>query len=237
MKNFKLSEANGNNYFLARATPAGQPPDPDAPARIRYMGLGLLFKSGLVKEGSGRVFYCPSSQDRWHMYDMPNNPWPPSSNTTRCGYSVRSAINSDPTVDSHVPELEVAWGTGGIFDAFNPTWPAHQVPSPVVPGQMFKLAQMKNRAIISDICSIDANASIATAAPDRVANVHQKGLNVLYANGAGKWVPRSTIEAQIQMSLGPTNRHSFASSASAARLHHQIWNNFDAETQLYPTAP
>jgi hypothetical protein len=61
---------------------------------------------------------------------------------------------------------------------------------------MFKMSKMKSRAIVADLNVFDNKASQANSY-DRILTVHKKGLNVLYANGAAKWVDRSVIEAQI----------------------------------------
>jgi prepilin-type N-terminal cleavage/methylation domain-containing protein len=234
----------GNNYFLARATSTAA--DPDPPKKVRYVGMGLLFKAGIIKEGSGQLFYCPSNRDKFHAYDVPDNKWPPSLNTCRAGYSCRPSVNSDPTVDSHVPEQVVVWTTSGPWGPLRTAdWPGSMsVQNPDTAGnarfagEMFKMSKMKNRAIVSDICSMDTSATGNGATADRLLNIHVKGLNVLYANGAAKWVPRDVFEAQVKMAIyGGQNRHAFVASAPAARLHDQIWNNFDAETQLYPTTP
>jgi hypothetical protein len=78
-----------------------------------------------------------------------------------------------------------------------------------------------------------ASSGVST---DRLLTAHAKGLNVLYANGGAKWVPRGLIEPQVQAAVYG-GRTMFGAGSTNHVLTDQIWNNFDAESQLYPTAP
>jgi prepilin-type N-terminal cleavage/methylation domain-containing protein len=235
--------AYGNNYWLTRATSTA--PDLDPPKKVRYVGLGLLLKAKMFPEGSGKLFFCASNNDPYHAYDGPLNKWSPSLSSVRAGFSSRPAINSDPTDSNHAPEQVVCWTTTGPFA---PGRPDQKTPtSMTVAGKasppsfnaecetgMFKLSKLKNHAIVSDINSFDSVSKGATA--DRLINIHKKGLNVLYANGGAKWVSRDVIEAQIKVAMYG-GRDSFQATPESARLHDQIWNNLDAEAQLYPNTP
>ena len=209
--------AMGNNYFLARVTTGAPGPDPDPPARVRYVGLGLLFKARYVREGSGRVFYCPSFAEQDHQYDVPTNPWPPSTNTTRATYSVRAATNNVDARAGTWATDAIVWGVGLMPGPF---YAMKVVNGSVSPTQeqapLFKLSRLKNKAIVSDI-----NSSIT-----RVEPAHKKGMNVLYANGAAKWVIRDVFEKQLRSGVSTFNR-------SGDYIVDQTWNNFDAERQLY----
>jgi prepilin-type N-terminal cleavage/methylation domain-containing protein len=222
----------GNNYFLSRLTPGGQVPDQDPPKKVRYVGLGLLIKANVLKEGEGKVFFCPSSTDNFHSYDTPNNPWPPSVNTCRASYSCRPAINSDPKDPTHQPEQIVCWTTAGSFKPARPLWPGitlnnAEPQDPKYATEMFRLAKLKSRAIVSDINGID-NAT-AAATRDRILTIHVKGLNVLYANGAAKFVMKDVVKAQVDAAATNT-----MFQPPGAFLQDEVWNNLDAETQLYP---
>jgi prepilin-type N-terminal cleavage/methylation domain-containing protein len=233
--------ANGSNYWLTRpATVAFKDPDTD---RVRFFGMGFMIKQRLVNEGSGQVFYCPSSTDRHHGYDTDANPWKPWNLGARASYSWRGSINTQPDDLNHEPEQMVCHTTSGpYFHAVKPTWPGMTIPAnapgssapPATP--LFRLSKMKNRAIISDLNAIDMATSAASGvSTDRLLTVHKKGINVLYANGGAHWVPREVIDAQIKAALN--GRSMFAVGASFAVLTDQVWNNLDAEQQLYPTAP
>jgi hypothetical protein len=109
------------------------------------------------------------------------------------------------------------WGVGvnpGPFHAMKVV--NGRVSSTQEKAQMFKLSKLKNRAIVSDIMS-----SIT-----RVEPAHKKGLNVLYANGAAKWVQRDVFEKQLRSGVSTFN-------LAGDYIIDQTWNNFDAERQLY----
>ena len=230
--------ANGSNYWLTRpATAAFKDPDTD---RVRFFGMGFMIKTRILNEGSGRVFYCPSSTDRHHGYDMDANPWKPWNLGARASYSWRGSINSRPDDQSHVPEQMICHTTSGpYFHAVKPDWPSMTVPAyttapPATP--LFRLSKLKNRAIMSDLNAIDQLSAMSSGvSTDRLLTAHAKGINVLYAHGGAKWQPRGLIEPQIKAALG--GRTMFAVGAQFAVLTDQIWNNLDAEDQLYPTAP
>ena len=143
---------------------------------VRYVGLGLLFPANIVKEASGKVFYCPSFDgDINHSYNAISNPWLPNTNDVRTTYSTRPGLtedkdNSGPTDESVCwtwnnptpkPFAPVKWAAGGT-----------------TPAVMMRLPKLKNRAIVSDINSSET----------RSISSHKGGFNVLYANGAARWV-------------------------------------------------
>ena len=214
-----------NNYHVSRlALPAladgDTQGDPPQPGKVRYVGLGLLFKSGILREGSGQVLFCPSWQmDHDFSYDVPRNPWPPSSNTTRSNYSVRSSTNNTDPRSGNFATDAVYWLEGNTADEL-PTFPVKMVAGkPVTPytsQPMFRLSKLKSRAIISDI----NHQSV------RFDRAHKQGVNVLYANGGAKWVHRTLFEKQLKH---PANKFSRVQDW----VHDQIWNNLDADTQLY----
>ena len=232
--------ASANNNFLSRATASLASAEPEQnPPKSRMVSLGLLFRAQILKEGSGKVMYCPSSQDVFFGYDTPNpggNPWPPSEGQTRTPYSSRPSINSDPTTIDHVPELIVMWANTGSWHPARPTWPGCTNTSgdnPATRAEMFKLSKMKNRAMVSDICTVDPSSP----ARDRVKNVHKTGINVLYANGAAKWVERHVFDDQLKHWLLNGQSPYFTGNAPNTIIYDRIWNNLDAETQLYPGVP
>lgn len=228
------NSAYGNNYYLSR-TASSPFFDTDLPQKVQYHGLGLLFKAGFLKTGSsGLALFCPSSFDPYHSYDTPQNPWPPTTNSVRSSYSSRPAINSDPLDTSHQPEQIVLWTTK-TYGPIRPSWPSLTFPTTNADStnhtHMFTFFSLKNRAIVSDINGIDALTSTATS--DRILTVHGKGLNVLYANGAVRFVLKGVIQDQVKVALAGNSMF----GGGAYKLQDEIWNNFDAETQLYPGAP
>jgi prepilin-type N-terminal cleavage/methylation domain-containing protein len=196
---------NANSYFLARNSSAGVS-DQDiflqTGKNMRYVGLGLLIKARVMTEGNGELFFCPSNTDVFYQFGNPTNKWPPSENgQCRITYCARPSVNSEPQNPSHQPEQIVCWTTVGSWFPQRPDWTSNGC-SPAVPvpaayqTSMFKLAKMKSRAIVADLNVFDNKASQVNSY-DRILTVHKKGLNVLYANGAAKWVDRGVIEAQI----------------------------------------
>ena len=211
--------AEGNNYFLSRAT--SKMPDGDPPRKVRYVGLGLLFKAGFVKEGykggSGRVFYCPSFDgDLFHGFNSVSNKWPPSQETTRCTYSARgSTNNTNPQPGTYATD-GVCWGTGSKSEPFYPLKPINGKTDGKTKAAMFRLGRLKDRAILADVVS----------SVTRIKPAHQKGINVLYANGAARWVDYKLVSKQLNQ-----GKNMFGKAQDY--LHHQIWNNLDRDTQLY----
>jgi prepilin-type N-terminal cleavage/methylation domain-containing protein len=230
--NGSSSTSESTSYYLTRASSAGGAPDPDsvlAGAPLRYVGLGLLFKANLIKEGMGQAFYCPSFVEKDFQYNIPGNPWPPSINRTcRSGYNVRASTNNpNPNVTGSTATDKVYWGTGG--SAGSPFWPLKMngnSGSPVTPKTqqpMFKLAKLKSKAIVRDMNSNN----------QWVDQCHKKGINVLYANGAASWVGREAIAKQIDIpqpnGWGDINYL----SASSDYIHDMIWNCLDHGGQIY----
>jgi prepilin-type N-terminal cleavage/methylation domain-containing protein len=226
--------AEGNNYYLWRKAPGGATnadkdlaPD-GTPSVTRYVGLGLLVKAQLVKSGmksaagSGMVFYCPSQNSVDHAFDTPDNPWNPGKDNCRAGYSCRASTNNPH------PETPGSFATDGVcWTTKGPTGPYDFSPEKVVngrtttePGDMFKLSKLKNKAIVADLSS----------SPTRILPSHKKGLNVLYANGSVKFIRDDVYHDQMRQIEDGVGTF----SPSGDYMTDQIWNNFDAETQLYP---
>ena len=215
--------AMSTNYWLTRGSGTTGTPDPETltTGRVRYMGLGLLFKANLVKEGAGRLFYCPSVQDNDFTYDVPQNPWPPSAGSCRSGYGTRTGTNNpDPTVANSRSSDGLYWATGSGA-AFTPFYPLKYNPAngavitPHEAQPFLKLSKLRNKAIVNDLSSL----------PIRVDRAHKKGLNVLYANGSARWVQREVIDRQMRLST---------TSPAQDNFQDQMWNNLDVEQQLYP---
>jgi prepilin-type N-terminal cleavage/methylation domain-containing protein len=221
--------AQGNNYYLTIAT---TDPDPESKA-VRYVGLGLFFKMGYLKEsgggsgngGSAQIFFCPSTAgDRYHGFDAAENRWPPSQNSIRCSYSSRASTNNTVAQSGTLATDIVAWAYGPTF----PFYPIQIVDkgggnaafagaAPNNPrGNMFVLSRLKSRAIVADV----------TSSEDRPLMSHKKGVNVLFANGGAKFVDLKLITPQL--------KRGGQFSTTGNWVVDQVWNNFDADTQLYP---
>jgi prepilin-type N-terminal cleavage/methylation domain-containing protein len=229
----------GNAYDLTRKASSGQAdpdtlqPDPDANYKlgpgVRYIGLGLLMKAGFVKTAgvAAKTFYCPSfAGDLYHYYDSPANRWPPisyaygSGSRCRMTYSVRGSFWDNPKPNQQPPEI-VSWGTSGPF------YPVKivngVVASPVQEQPMYKLSQLKNRAIVSDLM----------AAIDRVIVAHRTGINALYSDGSVKWNRHEVFDNQFK-AIGNTGKDLFWSGNPLAFINAEIWDNLDAQGNRYP---
>jgi prepilin-type N-terminal cleavage/methylation domain-containing protein len=214
-----------SNYWLSRPATGSWDPDSFPPAKVRFFGLGLLFKAGILKEGSGRVLYCPAFEENDFQYDIPTNPWPPANAIgTTCTYGTRPStnnVNPGPGVratdQNYYATGNGAAAAGQLFAPLqlNPTTGVPiDAKTAIVP--MFRMTKLKNRAIVADIMHQN----------ERLNRAHRKGLNVVYANGAAKWVDRSAIQKQLDNPLSKFN-------VAQDWVQDQIWNNLDAESQLY----
>jgi prepilin-type N-terminal cleavage/methylation domain-containing protein len=132
--------------------------------------LGLLVEARIVKDG--QAFFCPAEKNEQWMYKTAINPWPFSTAPatelyTRFGYGVRPVC---------------AWFMDRSSAAAFANQKFYNIAGKEVP--MPKLASMKNKAIINDL----------TVTPKSVVQRHKTGLNVLYGNGAVKWVPLTHVK-------------------------------------------
>lgn len=217
--------AHANNYFLGRTNAAG---DPYPGTNIRYVGMGFLIPTNIVREGEGNIFYCPSfDQDPNHGYNVGTNPWPPSKNvyTTsgpRAAYSQRPIGPFVQRGDGGLTTRTNAWSAGGGWGCFTQTrnytpaaantlglrmtpWNAKStiVTAPATdPKQVNQpwpqLAKYKACAIVADINSSQTRLPIA----------HKTGVNVLYASGAAKFVDAKLIYADmLAMDFNETSNH------------------------------
>jgi prepilin-type N-terminal cleavage/methylation domain-containing protein len=226
--------AEGNNYYISIASST---PDPDPPKKVRYVGLGLFFKAGYLKEtgsggaGSALILFCPSAEgDLYHGFNAVGNKWPPSQNSIRSSYSVRASFNNTgPNVVSGTAGTDiVAWGYKSGFPFYpvkiNVSGGSCSFAGPGPDGlplkaPMFQLGKLKNHAIVSDV----------TSAFERPLMAHKTGVNVLFANGSARYVNLKLIQPQLKRSPGM-----FDSGGNGNFIVDQLWNNFDADQQLYP---
>jgi hypothetical protein len=138
---------------------------------------------------------------------------------------------------THPPEIAVGWPTTGSWHPARVNWTNISLvdpgPTGANAGEMFTLQKLKNRAMVCDINTVDPNAAM----PDRVRTVHKTGINALYANGAAKWVPRSVFNDQLQDWINRKRSPYWNGDPREMNIYERIWNNIDAEQQLYPGIP
>jgi type II secretory pathway pseudopilin PulG len=168
---------------------------PDAGCvNVRYVALGLLFAANLIREGEGTAFYCPSFTDLDHQYNQSTNPWPPT-NIPAASKGVRSTYSNRP--------VPIFWTGDG------PYYPQKEGGGEA---RMPKYSQLKNLAIVSDI----------TSSSTRIPIAHSRGVNVLYSNGAAKWVDKGNINDDLEALKG-----AFKPSKNATL--DDLWDKLDRE--------
>jgi prepilin-type N-terminal cleavage/methylation domain-containing protein/prepilin-type processing-associated H-X9-DG protein len=154
--------------------------------------MSLLYLDGLLKDG-GQAFYCPSEEDPEQSYDSPINPWvlfpttPPHPHLTGGPHMpgvghCRFGYNSRPCAD---------WFRDA---AFGPLVNSNQAANGHLYAKPYLIAEkkfafptsskLKSRAILAD----------ALYYKSQVLGRHKKGINVLYADGSGKWVALSVFD-------------------------------------------
>ncbi|MCE9545572.1 MAG: prepilin-type N-terminal cleavage/methylation domain-containing protein [Planctomycetia bacterium] len=167
-----------------------------------YMNSGYFIQANLLGKANsgGKMFYCPANTAMSfdlgrYTYDLPYspslgssmyNPWPPGikapGNNTFCGYTHRPAPN---TKDGDVR----LWQWNGYNDP--PVTPPMANLKPRTglnpPARMPKLKELTNSGIMSDINRSESDLSL----------LHVTGVNVLYGNGAVKWVPKPVFSAYL----------------------------------------
>jgi prepilin-type N-terminal cleavage/methylation domain-containing protein/prepilin-type processing-associated H-X9-DG protein len=157
-------------YFIAAGTSA---------TNLRYPCFGPLYKGRFLREP--RYLYCPSDASPYHQFDtgpwnrwVPEQPWLNSPNTgVRAGYFLR------PCDANYVPVL---WRSGAPFT------PVDNKNSPPFEWSPFpRLSKLKRVAIVADIFS----------SPWRLNQRHNKGLNVLYADGSATWFERKALTNDV----------------------------------------
>lgn len=154
--------------------------------------LSLLYLEGLLKEG-GAAFYCPSEEDPQYSYNTPSNPWtlfpttPPHPNLVTglgpdVGTHTRFAYNTRPCAD---------WFRDPMYGPLVDTNKSANGSLYARPYLVFEkkfgfptFAKLKNKAILCDSIFYKQAVTIR----------HKKGVNVMYADGSGKWVPLTAFD-------------------------------------------
>jgi len=222
------SMAEGN-YFLSRFS---TDPDPgttvvggvNTPNNTRFVGIGLLFPARLIRDGEGKIFYCPSFEgDTNHGYNVQSNPWPPgytpNAKGTRASFSFRT-IGPFTAGDGNSVHTTAYFWTGknggapaggppgadwGCYSytmdysggTVTPIWGANSRNiGPLVPLTPYpKLAKFKDAIIASDINSSDTRVIVA----------HKKGINILSATGAARYIDVKQIQDDLLAGHGGFN--------------------------------
>jgi prepilin-type N-terminal cleavage/methylation domain-containing protein len=161
--------------------------------------LGYLVEARLIRDG--KTYYCPSETNHQWLYNAEGgafndlicaNPWPfpPAGNgqETRFGYSSRPAV-------------------GWVMPPPQPGLGAQQFKNILGnAATMPKWSQFKNKAILAD----------ANVNPMHLTTRHKKGVNVMYANGGAKWVPKEAFIYQVGTNLCDYAKNTYMASDTAA---------------------
>jgi hypothetical protein len=194
------------------------------------VGLGYLFSSGLAKsnsESSRKVWYCPNMPEDWRFsYNRSTNPWLdlPLSDadaaagtigffSLKMGYSSRSALTSK-NGDEQTLRWTATSGTGTAWG--RPVYTATFTGSDA---RLRNASVLKGKAIVSDLIGD----------PRLVNGIHKKGVNVLYANYAVKWVSIDAFKVELPLtSINPGPEGNYIYSGDWFALA-RIWEAFDRQ--------
>ena len=174
-----------------------------------YMTAGVLYESGIIDKpaGIGRVFYCPAITTLpWLMFDirgtnyvpwntltLDSNPWPPDTTSTsngtglqmtRSSYAARMSFNII-AAETEIPLQLWEWRQVGGGPPPNLQFGMRYPVAAPLPRQH----QLNTRAIMADTYQgiVYINA------------IHKAGVNVLYGNGAVKWVPLTSFRSLLSL--------------------------------------
>jgi len=138
--------------------------------------LGWLVDARLIRDG--KTYYCPSETNNQWLYNAEGggfndlisaNPWPfpvaGNGKETRFGYATR------PVVGWQMPPPAPGTAAQKFVNITGQ------------PASMPKWTTLKNKAILADAC----------VTPRHLDTRHKKGVNVMYANGGAKWVPKEAF--------------------------------------------
>jgi prepilin-type N-terminal cleavage/methylation domain-containing protein len=190
-----------------------------------YTGLGLLVSSNVVRNTpgtqEGRMFYCPTITTRYTQnefnYRDPTNPGASSPWVPEPGFSTRITYSVRPeywTADL-VPQYPYA------------RWDMHLTTAST---NVFLLPQNPNRPCFPRATAFTAKSASAIVMDlnnmeDNRRGVHRGGVNVLYANWAGKYVAQEYIEKHLKNIR--TLEASNANGRPARRAHFDMWQELD----------
>jgi prepilin-type N-terminal cleavage/methylation domain-containing protein/prepilin-type processing-associated H-X9-DG protein len=110
--------------FTASSSVSGKP---------EYVLFGRLFVAGLMRQGDGAVYFCPSETNPKYMFDTADNPWPPGfegdpTKNVNAGYAMNS--------ETFIP------------DDLRGTLPAYALP---------RLNNYRYRAIVADLIATETH--------------------------------------------------------------------------------
>jgi prepilin-type processing-associated H-X9-DG protein len=140
----------------------------------------VLYKANLVK--SPKYLYCPSENRSYHMFDSgPENAWLPDDPSPNQNATLRGGYLMRPCDATYRPVL---WR--GVSNP--PAPPIDDKNGPLFEWRPYpRLGKLKRVAYAGDIFSN----------PMRVRQRHEKGVNVVYADGSAEWVDIQHFEKDL----------------------------------------
>jgi prepilin-type N-terminal cleavage/methylation domain-containing protein len=208
-----------------------------------YMNGGILYEAGVIDKpaGIGKVFNCPAMDNPWFAYNSRNgdydmfdgngwdsNPWPPGATDTGSpgrqwtlsSYTARPGPVYKGTPTAHAMNATDLWEwrqvdsaevtAGATLGSFKNRYPKEQ-PFP-------RIHQLTNKGILADLIQGQLY----------VAQHHKTGCNVLYGNGAVKWVPIDAFKNLLSPKpIDPTSGGGGYNGPDDVYLDMRIWEKFD----------
>ena len=160
------------------------------PPAVSWPAFGALYKARMLKEP--RYMYCPSDTSPYHQFDTGTwNYWKPEDPSGNDNGSLRGGYFARPFDADY---RMVGWLTSAPYTPLDhKTWPAVLgSPNPKAWWAPYpRISKMKRVTVSSDIFST----------PWRLNQRHNKGINVLYADGSADWVERKALTNDIPKSV------------------------------------
>jgi len=170
----------------------------------------------LAPDDFAKSLYCPSDRSPHFQFDNDQNPWLPG--VVRSGLLVRSGYQFRPVDEKYVG---VVWGSSKpapplpqFSEPFGASYSKVTNAASMTWARVPNFARLKGKALFSDQMS----------SPERLIRCHVKGINIAYADGSAKWVPKDFFNDDlIQL------KDDFAAQAKTASnvIHERLWKRFD----------
>ena len=200
------------------------------------VGLGYLFSSGIIKSNKGaeftrQIWYCPSMPRDWYFaYNRPGNPWHelPISNEEATawpnwGLSLKMGYSSRPLLTSQLGDEQTLRWTADPAPSGSWAAPRYYNTTSMLGAKLRSANVFKGKAIVSDFCEDQR----------LIKGVHKKGINVLYASYAVKWIPIEMLQRDFKLNQNlrikgsPAENYNYDGGDWFALG--RLWENFDRQ--------
>jgi len=140
-----------------------------------FTQMGILYQAHFMQ--SPLIWYCPGDLTGTTSYNYTTsnvndswNRWPPGN----YGTSTYPAWANKSTVSSYMSRPVINWGYGGNYNPLNPLLPPSRLPH---------IERLYGLAILAESLNVSS-----------VVRRHRDGINVIYADGSGHWVPLTAFK-------------------------------------------